>query len=34
MAKGSWSKAMSNARLAYQAAPAGEDVVPTLAGRR
>ena len=30
MAKGSWSKAMSNARLAYQAAPAGEDVVPTL----
>ncbi|MDO8478916.1 MAG: hypothetical protein Q7W02_22505 [Candidatus Rokubacteria bacterium] len=34
MAKDSWSKAMSNARLAYQAAPAGEDVVPTLAGRR
>lgn len=31
MAKGGWSKAMSNARLAYQAAPAGEDVVPTLA---
>jgi len=31
MAKGSWTKAMSNARLAYQAAPAGEDVVPTLA---
>jgi tetratricopeptide (TPR) repeat protein len=30
MAKGSWSKAMSNARVAYQAAPAGEDVVPTL----
>ena len=30
MAKGSWSKAMSNARFAYQAAPAGEDVVPTL----
>ena len=31
MAKGSWTKAMSNARLAYQAAPAAEDVVPTLA---
>jgi tetratricopeptide (TPR) repeat protein len=31
IAKGGWSKAMSNARLAYQAAPAGEDVVPTLA---
>jgi len=31
MAKGSWTKAMSNARLAYQAVPAGEDVVPTLA---
>ncbi len=31
MAKGSWTKAISNARLAYQAAPAGEDVVPTLA---
>jgi len=30
MAKGSWTKAMSNARLAYGAAPAGEDVVPTL----
>jgi len=30
MAKGSWTKAMSNARLAYQSAPAGEDVVPTL----
>lgn len=30
IAKGSWTKAMSNARLAYQAAPAGEDVVPTL----
>jgi len=30
MAKGSWTKALSNARLAYQAAPAGEDVVPTL----
>ncbi len=31
MAKGSWSKAISSARLAYQAAPGGEDVVPTLA---
>ena len=30
MAKGSWTKAMSNARLAYQSAPAGEAVVPTL----
>jgi tetratricopeptide (TPR) repeat protein len=30
MAKGSWSKAVSNARLAYQASPGGEDVVPTL----
>ena len=30
MAKGSWSKAMSNARLAYQVSPGGEDVVPTL----
>jgi tetratricopeptide (TPR) repeat protein len=30
MAKGSWTKAISNARLAYQAAPAGEDVAPTL----
>jgi len=30
MAKGSWTKAMSNARLAYQTKPAGQDVVPTL----
>jgi tetratricopeptide (TPR) repeat protein len=30
LAKGNWSKAVSNARLAYQAAPGGEDVVPTL----
>jgi tetratricopeptide (TPR) repeat protein len=31
MAKGGWAKAVSNARLAYQAAPAGAEVVPTLA---
>jgi tetratricopeptide (TPR) repeat protein len=31
MAKGTWSKAISNARLAYQASPGGQDVVPTLA---
>jgi tetratricopeptide (TPR) repeat protein len=31
MAKGTWTKALSNARLAYQAAPGGEDVLPTLA---
>ena len=30
MAKGSWTKTISNARLAYQASPGGEDVVPTL----
>jgi len=30
MAKGSWTKALSNARLAYQAAPGGEDVLPTF----
>jgi tetratricopeptide (TPR) repeat protein len=30
MAKGSWSKAVSNARLAYQVSPADQDVVPTL----
>jgi tetratricopeptide (TPR) repeat protein len=31
MAKGSWTKAIDNARLAYKASPGGEDVVPTLA---
>jgi tetratricopeptide (TPR) repeat protein len=31
MAKGGWSKAVSNARLAYQASPGGEDVAPILA---
>jgi tetratricopeptide (TPR) repeat protein len=30
MAKGGWSKAVSNARLAYQASPGDQDVVPTL----
>jgi tetratricopeptide (TPR) repeat protein len=30
MAKGGWSKAVSNARLAYQVSPGGQDVVPTL----
>jgi tetratricopeptide (TPR) repeat protein len=30
MAKGSWSKAVSNARVAYQVSPGGQDVVPTL----
>ena len=30
MAKGSWTKDIDNARFAYKAAPAGEDVVPTL----
>jgi tetratricopeptide (TPR) repeat protein len=30
IAKGSWTKAIDNGRLAYKAAPGGEDVVPTL----
>ena len=30
LAKGSWTKAIDNATLAYKAAPGGEDVVPTL----
>jgi len=30
MAKGTWTKALSNARLAYEAAPGGEDVLPTF----
>jgi Flp pilus assembly protein TadD len=31
MAKGTWKLAISNARLAYQAAPSGESVLATLA---
>ncbi len=30
IAKGTWTKALTNARLAYQAAPGGDDVLPTL----
>ena len=30
IAKGTWTKALTNARLAYEAAPGGEDVLPTL----
>ena len=30
MAKGSWTRAVTNARLAYQAQPGGEDVVPVF----
>src|SRR5439155_27157619 len=28
IAKGTWTKALTNARLAYEAAPGGEDVLP------
>lgn len=31
MAKGSWTLAVTNARLAYEAQPGGEDVMPTFA---
>jgi Flp pilus assembly protein TadD len=30
IAKGTWTKALTNARLAYQAAPGGNDVLPTF----
>jgi Flp pilus assembly protein TadD len=30
IAKGTWTKALSNARLAYEAAPASDDVLPTF----